>query len=212
MNSILEKSFYQSFDFIDNKIKASNSGEKYKSSRLEGFELLGQKVLDVGCNAGYFLFRLLDKNPSKMLGVDAGENFIFIANEINKKYFNSPIIQFIKGDFFEINFTEKFDLIICFSTFHYFLDNQNRFLKDCYFLLNSKGILLLEMEEYPDSNIFPHVNKAIRPADGKSYHYPNQAMLEAWIKNLFTIEDRYISTKQGGSLYDRYFYKLRKNR
>jgi Protein of unknown function (DUF1698). len=68
LSEILSRSGYQAFDFLGSGPKGSRSGEKYQLSKLDQFEIEGKDCLDVGCNAGYFLFRLLDKNPNFCLG------------------------------------------------------------------------------------------------------------------------------------------------
>jgi SAM-dependent methyltransferase len=207
LEELLAKSHYQSFDFLGKEKRDSNSGKKFELSKLDTFDLTNKTMLDVGCNSGYFMFRLLEKNPKKFIGIDLGEKFIDCANELNKEIFKSDKVEFHFGDFFHWNFNIEFDLIICLSTFHYFYENQPVFFPVCHRLLNPKGLLLLEMEEYP-VNDKPMVDKTPRQADKKSYNYPNNLMLQQYIKNKFIIKDRYISIKQEGSLYDRYIYKL----
>jgi SAM-dependent methyltransferase len=211
IHKILEKSNYQSFDFLGEKRRGSNSGKKYELSKIDTYNLEGKSCLDVGCNAGYFLFRLLDKNPELLVGIDAGEVYVDIAKGVNENHFKSDKISFICGDFFFTNFQRTFDLIICFSTFHYFLDKQKDFLDRCYELLNDRGNLLLEIEEYPKNDV-PEVNHEPRPLDPQKTRldYPNNLQIQEWIRDKFVIIDTYPSVKQTGSVYDRFFYKLRK--
>ena len=209
IREIAERSYYQNFDILGAGRGSSNSGEKYKLSKLDNHTIEDKSCLDIGCNAGYFLFRLLDKQPKKLIGIDLGPNFIEIANELNKEHFKSDKVEFIYGDIFTRKFDIKFDLIICFSTFHYFIDKQKEFLDLCHSYMNENGIFLLEVEEYP-LNDKATIDKTPRPADKIPYDYPNKLMMEEFCKNKFNVSDRYISTFQGGSLYDRYFYKLEK--
>ena len=46
--------------------------------------LLQGTVADIGCNLGYFLFKLSEKNSNKLVGVDKDGQVIAIANHINK--------------------------------------------------------------------------------------------------------------------------------
>ena len=209
IKDIASKSYYQNFDFLGAGRGSSNSGKKWELSKLESYDITNKSVLDIGCNAGYFLFRLLNKDPKKLIGIDLGDNFIEIANELNTEYFKSDKVEFIFGDIFEYKLNEKSDLIICFSTFHYFIDKQKAFIDLCYNLLNDKGVFLLEVEENP-KNETPEVDKTPSPADRTSYDYPNNLMMLEFCRNKFNITERYISTFQGGALYDRYFYRLEK--
>jgi cyclopropane fatty-acyl-phospholipid synthase-like methyltransferase len=124
-----------------------------------------------------------------------------------KILYKSNKLEFIFGDVFKYNFNKKFDMIICFSTFHYFIDAQHDFFNLCHNLLNDKGVLLLEVEEYPKNEI-AIIDKSLRPADKISCDYPNNLMIQKFSDGKFNILERYISTFQGGALYDRYFYKL----
>lgn len=205
---ILEPSHYQTFDFLGDNRRDSDSAAKYIASRLEEMDLVGKSILDVGCNAGYFLFRLRDKNPDFMLGIDTGQKFINVAEAINATIYQDKSIKFVCGDFFNSSWLH-FDLIICFSTFHYFGNQQGKFFDDCFGRLLPGGVLLLEVEEYPDGNT-PMVHNAVRPADRKLYPYPNQAQLATWTEGKFIAVDHYPSVKQGGTLYDRFFWHFKR--
>ena len=97
IREIAERSYYQNFDILGAGRGSSNSGEKYKLSKLDNHTIEDKSCLDIGCNAGYFLFRLLDKQPKKLIGIDLGPNFIEIANELNKEHFKSDKVEFIRS-------------------------------------------------------------------------------------------------------------------
>jgi tRNA (mo5U34)-methyltransferase len=211
LKPFMQASFYQTFDFLGEELKASNSAEKYDLSRLTTFNLEGKNILDVGCNAGYFMFKLLGKNPKSIFGIDVHRPFIEIARRINEECFQSNKLDFHVADFFKYKFPlgKMFDFIFCFSTFHYFYENQQLFIDKSYELLNKDGILLLEIEESPDQGE-AKIFSPPRPADGKCYFYPNQAMVKQWTKGIFKIVDKYVSVKQNGAVYDRQFYVFQK--
>jgi tRNA (mo5U34)-methyltransferase len=211
LKPFMDGSFYQTFDFLGEELKASNSAEKYDLSRLTTFNLEGKDILDVGCNAGYFMFKLLGKNPKSIFGIDAHRPFIDIARRINEECFQSNKLDFHVADFFKYKFPlgKMFDFIFCFSTFHYFYENQQLFIDKSYELLNKDGILLLEIEESPDQGE-AKIFSPPRPADGKCYFYPNQAIVKQWTKGIFKIVDKYVSVKQNGAVYDRQFYVFQK--
>ena len=211
LKPFMQNSFYQTFDFLGEELKASNSAEKYDLSRLTTFDLEGKNILDVGCNAGYFMFKLLGKNPNWIMGIDSHRPFIDIARRINEECFQSNRLDFHVADFFKYKFPldRMFDLIYCFSTFHYFYENQQLFFDKSYELLNKDGILLVEIEENPDQGE-AKIFSPPRPADGKCYFYPNPAMVKQWTKGIFKIVDKYVSTKQNGAVYERQFYVFQK--
>ena len=209
---ILEKSHYQTFDFLDDTKRDSNSTLKFKLSNLDSYDLTDKIILDIGCNAGYFLFRLLNKNPKKMIGVDLSEKFIEIANALNIEHFKSDRITFIQNDILKIDSFIDFDFIICFSTFHYFIDSQKYFIDKVYDMLKKDSIFLLEIEEYPTNNSAA-IYKKVRPAQIKQnifLDYPNQKQLDLWFENKFKVLSKKESVFQAGSLYPRYFYELKK--
>jgi SAM-dependent methyltransferase len=209
LKSFLAHSNYQTFDFLGEGMKASNSAEKYDLSRLTTFDLEGKNILDVGCNAGYFMFKLLGKNPNWIMGIDAHRPYIDIARRINEECFQSNQLDFHVGDFFQYKFPsgKMFDLIYCFSTFHYFYEDQKPFIDKCHDLLNKDGVLLVEIEESPDQGE-AKIFSPPRPADNKCLFYPNQAMVREWAKEKYIIKDRRKSIKQAGSMYERWFYEM----
>jgi len=203
---ILKKSHYQTFDLIEEDKRDSDSEKKFELSRLSSYDLEGKTCLDIGSNAGYFLFKLIDKKPKLLVGIELGQKFVQISNDLNREVYRSPIVKFILGDFFTQEFDIRFDFIICFSTYHYFGDNQKIFFNKCYDTMSDDGILLLEMEEYP-LNDSPAVDVDKRDPNRR---YPNSLKLQEFIEGKFTISDKYISVKQKGSVHDRWFYELKK--
>ncbi|GAG90237.1 unnamed protein product, partial [marine sediment metagenome] len=202
----LEKSHYQTFNLIEGDKRDSDSKKKFELSKLSSYDLKDKTVLDIGSNAGYFLFKLINKGPKLLTGIELGEKFVQISNDLNKEIYRSPIVNFILGDFFTQEFDIKFDFIICFSTYHYFGDNQEVFFDRCHKIMNDDSILLLEMEECP-INYSPEVEVDSRDPNRR---YPNNFMLQEYIKDKFTILNRYISVNQKGSVHDRWFYELKK--
>jgi len=207
---ILKKSHYQRFDFLEDSAKDSNTSKKYELSKLDLFDIKDKKILDIGCNVGYFLFKLLDKDPKELIGIDYSQFFIDLAVGLNEEYFKSNKIKFISKNIFNFETEIKFDLIICFSTFHYFVDTQLNFLSKIYNLLEHQGKFLLEVETFPE-NDKSFILKSVRPAHPNLIlDYPNHKQLEFWFKDKFKIEDKYNSVFQVGSLFPRYFYLLSK--
>lgn len=202
----LKECNYQTFDFLGDTLRDSNSPEKYKLSKLNEMDNF-KSCLDIGCNAGYFLFRLnIHDTFKKYVGIDISPKYIKIAEDI-KHFFNATNISFSVADIFNYQSSEKFDLIICFSTFHYF-NNQKEFLDVCFNFLNDNGVLLLEVEEYPSEKYI--TCGIVRNAESERTYYLTKNKMKFMIKNSFILMERYPSVKQPGALYDRWFYKLKK--
>ena len=205
--NILKPSHYQTFDLIKGDRRDSDSASKYALSQLDFFDLRGKSILDIGSNAGYFLFKLAPKGPSKMVGIEIGQKFVQISNDLNAHHYKVPNLEFILGDFFTHSFDETFDFIICFSTFHYFGYKQAEFFTKCHSILNDKGTLLVEIEEMP-RNDRPAFE--VDPRDPNRI-YPNEKQIALYTKGAFKLLNQYMSVRQKGSVYDRWFYEFVKS-
>lgn len=79
-----------------------------------GGSLAGHRVLDLGCNAGFWSLAALDAGADFVLGVDAKQNFIeqaelvFEAKEIEQVRY-----RFERGNVFVHEFSERFDVVLC---------------------------------------------------------------------------------------------------
>ncbi|NIQ15964.1 MAG: methyltransferase domain-containing protein, partial [Candidatus Dadabacteria bacterium] len=67
------------------------------------------------------------------------------AIDINSKFYKLNNISFEHSDFFEFKFKEKYDAILCLSTFHYFEDKQKLFLEKCKQIMNENSTLIAEI-------------------------------------------------------------------
>lgn len=95
-------------------------------------------ILEVGCGPGNITRYLLSKRPDfKIEAIDVAPNMIKLAKK------NIPTANFKEMDCREIdNLTEKYDAIICGFCMPYLSkEDCSKLIKDCYFLLNSGGIL-----------------------------------------------------------------------
>ena len=72
----------------------------------------GNSVLDVGCSNGHATLSMLQKQPSKLVGVDYAENMIRFANENKNKIENKDIVHFEVGDILGLKFEDNaFDVV-----------------------------------------------------------------------------------------------------
>ncbi|RUR12460.1 trans-aconitate 2-methyltransferase [Legionella sp. km772] len=70
------------------------------------------KVLDVGCGDGNFSKRILDRLPyGTLLGIDASENMLQLAEEVKKAYPNFSTQQ---ANVTSMNFQGQFDYLVSF--------------------------------------------------------------------------------------------------
>jgi len=106
------------------------------------FNLENRVVADVGCNNGYYLFRMLKQKPKKLVGFDPSALYFMQFNFINK-FIKSNINYELLGiehlEFFE----HKFDTIFCLGVLYHRSD-PIKSLKSLYKALNSGGELILD--------------------------------------------------------------------
>ncbi|MEC8265258.1 MAG: bifunctional 2-polyprenyl-6-hydroxyphenol methylase/3-demethylubiquinol 3-O-methyltransferase UbiG [Pseudomonadota bacterium] len=93
------------------------------------------KILDIGCGGG-ILTEPLARLGAKVYGVDENENAIKVA--INHAKRNKLKIQYKKISFENINFTEKFDVILCMEVLEH-IDSVDALITTVRKLLKPKG-------------------------------------------------------------------------
>ena len=106
------------------------------------FDLKGKVVGDIGCNNAYYLFRMMDKAPKKLVGFDPSaltySQFQFIDH-----YIRSGIVYELLGvehvEFYE----HRFDLLFCLGVLYHRSDPIST-LKSLYRGLNEGGELILD--------------------------------------------------------------------
>lgn len=115
-----------------------------KYNLLEPYINLENKIVaDVGCNNGYYMFRMLNQNPQKIIGFD--------PSPVTKLQFDF-INHFVKSDKIEYEllgvehlpfYTEKFDTIFCLGVLYHRSD-PIKMLKDLKASLKPNGELILD--------------------------------------------------------------------
>ncbi len=130
---------FQIFDtFIDSEW---NSSIKYNLLKPY-FNLKDKKVADIGCNNGYYMFKMLEENPKKIVGFDPSPlcktQFDFINH-----YIKSDIEYELLGIEHLEHYSEKFDIIFCLGVLYHRSDPVNS-LKSLKKGLEKDGILYLD--------------------------------------------------------------------
>jgi tRNA (mo5U34)-methyltransferase len=124
--------------FIDTEWK---SFIKYKIIEPH-FNLEGKRVADVGCNNGYYMFRMLSQNPQKIVGFDPSALYYLQFQFINK-FIQSNIKYELLGiehiEFYE----HKFDTIFCLGVLYHRSDPVGS-LKSLFRALDKGGELILD--------------------------------------------------------------------
>lgn len=119
---------------------------------LAGGSLAGKRVLDLGCNAGYWALLAIENGCEFVLGIDGRQmhvdqaNFVFQVKEIDSSRY-----QFVVGDVFDLDFREfgAFDIVLCLGLMYHV----------------SKPILLIEKISLVNSDLLL-IDTRLSSADG----------------------------------------------
>lgn len=104
--------------------------------------LKDKEVLDVGCNNGYYMFRMLNFNPKSITGFDPGVLFNLQFEFINK-FIKSDIEYKLLGVEHIPYYHKKFDTIFCLGVLYHRPDPVTM-LKELKAGLNPNGEVILD--------------------------------------------------------------------
>jgi tRNA (mo5U34)-methyltransferase len=162
--------------FIDSEWQS-----QIKYSILEPYLDISEKsVADVGCNNGYYMFRMLEKNPKKIVGFDPSPIFKTQFDFIN--HFVGSKIEYELLGVEHISFYEnKFDVILCLGVLYHRSDPiaTLRSLRDG---LEDDGELILDtfiIDGETDTVLFPEDRYSKM---SNIYFIPTLKVLESWTK------------------------------
>ncbi len=106
------------------------------------FNLKNKRVADIGCNNAYYMFRMLEDKPAKLVGFDPSPLYKSQFDFINH-FVKSDIVYELLGvehiEFYE----EKFDTIFCLGVLYHRSDPV-AMLKQLYKGLDKKGEVILD--------------------------------------------------------------------
>ncbi len=100
--------------FIDTEWR---SDKKYNLLR-PFFDLRGKRVADIGCNNGYYLFRMLEDAPKKLVGFDPSALYKTQFDFINH-FAKTEIVYELLGVEHLPYYEEKFDVIFCLGVLYH---------------------------------------------------------------------------------------------
>jgi len=197
---------YQSFS--EKEIGDSKSFLKIDQLMIPA-NLNGKKVLDLGCNEGFYCFEC-EKKGAFVVGIEKNKIWHELAIEHKKQLSSSAI--FINSDWNEIsNIPYTFDLVLFLAAFHYALNSQLTLLKNIYSKMNSGGLLILEagLSEKNEKEFF--IEEYTRPS-GEICQYPNKLSIthllkDAGFSSIDFIGDRY---KMPGDKFPRFIIHVTK--
>ncbi|TKI70323.1 tRNA 5-methoxyuridine(34)/uridine 5-oxyacetic acid(34) synthase CmoB [Sulfurimonas crateris] len=130
------------FEIFDTYIDSEwRSNLKYNLLRKH-FNLKDKRVADIGCNNGYYLFRMQEDSPKSLVGFDPSPLYKTQFDFINH-FVKSAIVYELLGvehlEFYE----EKFDTIFCLGVLYHRSD-PIAMLKSLYRGLDKQGEVILD--------------------------------------------------------------------
>jgi tRNA (mo5U34)-methyltransferase len=115
--------------------------------QVTGGSLRGRRVLDLGCNAGFWCLQAIEAGADFALGVDGRQMHIEQARLVfEAKGVDPARYRFEQGNVFEHAFAERFDVVLCLGLL-YHVSKPIELLE----LIASVGAQIIVM----DTNIFP---------------------------------------------------------
>ncbi|MCW9026862.1 MAG: tRNA 5-methoxyuridine(34)/uridine 5-oxyacetic acid(34) synthase CmoB, partial [Thiovulaceae bacterium] len=130
---------FQLFDtYIDTEWR---SNIKYNLLRKH-FNLKDRRVADIGCNNGYYMFRMLEDKPALLVGFDPSPLYKTQFDFVNH-FVKSDIIYEMLGVEHAEFYEEKFDTIFCLGVLYHRSDPV-AMLKQLFRSLDKKGEVILD--------------------------------------------------------------------
>jgi tRNA (mo5U34)-methyltransferase len=157
------------------------SDRKWKALAPHLPGLKDKKILDIGCNNGYFMFRMLDQNPEFVLGIDpvirTMAQFRFLDSISPKKNLDYALLGVEHVE----HFKECFDIIFSMGIIYHHPDPMAQ-LKTLKAALKPGGLLVLETIGIPGTKsiaLFPEERYAKMR---NVYFVPTPTCLVNWTK------------------------------
>lgn len=181
------------FQIFDNLINSEwNSYIKYNIIKNH-LNINNKIVADIGCNNGYYMFRMLELNPKEIIGFDPSAHCFCQFNFINH-FIDSKIKFEILGIQDLSHYDIKFDTILCLGVL-YHRTNPIDCLKILKQALKTNGELILDCLIIDSDK--PIVLSPLSYAKMKNvYFIPSVSALKNWLKRAGFKNIEIIATKQ----------------
>ena len=152
-------------------------------------DLTGQRVLDIGCNAGYMSFAAKRLGAATVLGIDsnlgAGTSFIEQAEFCREAL--GLDVEFREQSFFDYTPEQPFDLVLFCGVLYHLEDYGSALDKVASFAVPGRGLIVLETAIEPVTLTLP--GKQDYRGDTSTYFVPSiPVLLELLRERGFRIE------------------------
>ncbi|ECQ8736182.1 tRNA 5-methoxyuridine(34)/uridine 5-oxyacetic acid(34) synthase CmoB [Campylobacter jejuni] len=157
-------------------------------------EISQKCVADIGCNNGYYMFKMLEFNPAKLIGFDPSIKYRLQFELINALA-KTPIKYELLGVEDLPNYGLKFDVIFCLGVIYHRSD-PIKMLKDLKAGLNKNGVVFLDtmyIEDEREIALIPNKTYSKIP---NIYFVPSISALKNWCERAGFKEFEVLATKK----------------
>lgn len=113
--------------------------ERFNIAIRESGSINDKTILDIGCGSGRYMVEYAKQGARKVIGVDFSPQMLELARKLLIQEGVQERCDFVQGNFLELGFTDKFDVVLAMGVFDY-VENPQVFLQK---LVNlSRGIVI----------------------------------------------------------------------
>ncbi len=141
-------------------------------------DLKDKIVADIGCNNGYYMFRMLNEKPSKIVGFDPSALYKTQFDFINHFIKSGIVFEMLGVEHLDI-YGEKFDVIFCLGVLYHRSDPIST-LKSLKKALLSGGVLYLDTFMIDGSDDIALTPKSRYSKIPNIYFIPTISALKNW--------------------------------
>ncbi|HDZ4931337.1 TPA: tRNA 5-methoxyuridine(34)/uridine 5-oxyacetic acid(34) synthase CmoB [Campylobacter jejuni] len=157
-------------------------------------EISQKCVADIGCNNGYYMFKMLEFNPAKLIGFDPSIKYRLQFELINALA-KTPIKYELLGVEDLPNDGLKFDVIFCLGVIYHRSD-PIKMLKDLKAGLNKNGVVFLDTMYIEDEREIALVPNKTYSKIPNIYFVPSINALKNWCERAGFKEFEVLATKK----------------
>ena len=144
-------------------------------------DLQGKVIADIGCNNGYYMFRMAEYNPGFVLGFEPYVHHYYTFQTLNTFANQSNLKVELLGIEHLPFFPDSFDVIFCLGIL-YHRHSPIVSLQDMHNSLNKGGTLIIESQAIPGDDpiaLFPEKTYAKVPG---TWFVPTASCLNNWLQ------------------------------
>lgn len=157
-------------------------------------EICGKIVADVGCNNGYYMFKMLEFKPAKIIGFDPSVKY-----RLQFEFINALAKTDIKYELLGVedlpNYTLKFDVIFCLGVIYHRSD-PIKMLKNLKASLKKGGSVFLDTMYIEDEREIALVPKKTYSKIPNIYFIPSIPALRNWCERAGFEKFEVLATKK----------------